>query len=48
MVADSLSSSWGQQALSAHRALLSIVSHQRLDVDEESVIAAEADALLRE
>ena len=35
-------SNWGQQALSAHRALLSIVSHQRLDVDEEAVIAAEA------
>ncbi len=41
-------SSWGQQALSSHRALLSIVSHQRLDIDEESVIAAEADALLRD
>ncbi|HTY72494.1 MAG TPA: DUF5063 domain-containing protein [Actinomycetes bacterium] len=41
-------SSWGQQALSAQRALLSIVSHQRLDVDEESATAAEADALLRD
>jgi hypothetical protein len=41
-------SSWGQHALSAHRALLSIVSHQRLDVDEEAVTAAEADALLRD
>jgi hypothetical protein len=41
-------SNWGQHALSAHRALLSIVSHQRLDVDEEAVTAAEADALLRD
>jgi Domain of unknown function (DUF5063) len=41
-------SSWGQHALSAHRALLSIVSHQRLDVDEEAAAAAEVDALLRE
>ena len=41
-------SDWGEQALSSHRALHSIVSHQRLDVDEEAVIAAEADALLRD
>jgi Domain of unknown function (DUF5063) len=41
-------SNWGQHALSAHRTLLSIVAHQRLDVDEESVTAAEADALLRD
>ncbi len=39
---------WGAQALSAQRALLSIVSHQRLDADEESATAAQADALLRD
>ena len=41
-------SSWGQHALQAQRALLSIVSHQRLDADDEDAIAAEADALLRD
>ncbi len=41
-------SSWGQHALTAQRALLSIISHQRLDTDDESAIAAEADALLRD
>ncbi|MCU0264821.1 MAG: DUF5063 domain-containing protein [Actinomycetia bacterium] len=41
-------STWGAQALSAQRALLSIVAHQRLDADEETAAAAEADALLRE
>lgn len=41
-------SSWGAQALSAQRALLSIVSHQRLDADDETTAAAEVDALLRE
>lgn len=40
-------STWGAHALSAQRALLSIVSHQRLDADEESASAAEVDALLR-
>lgn len=41
-------SSWGQHALAAQRALLSLISHQRLDADEETAIAAEADALLRD
>jgi hypothetical protein len=41
-------SSWGQHALQGQRALLSIISHQRLDADEEDAIAAEADALLRD
>lgn len=41
-------SSWGQHALQAQRALLSIISHQRLDADDEDAIAAEADALLRD
>lgn len=39
---------WGAHALNAQRALLSIVSHQRLDADEESAAAAQADALLRD
>jgi len=39
-------STWGQRSLSAHRALLSIVSHQRLDADEDEMVAAQADALL--
>ena len=41
-------SSWGQHALQAQRALLSIISHQRLDAEDEDAIAAEADALLRD
>ncbi len=41
-------SSWGQHALQAQRALLSIVSHQRLDASADDVFAAEADALLRD
>lgn len=41
-------SSWGDHALCAHRALLSVISHQRLDADAETVLAAEADALLRD
>jgi Domain of unknown function (DUF5063) len=41
-------SSWGQHALEAQRALLSVISHQRLDADEQDAIAAEADALLRD
>ena len=41
-------SSWGQHALQAQRALLSIIGHQRLDADDEDAIAAEADALLRD
>ncbi|HYN74969.1 MAG TPA: DUF5063 domain-containing protein [Candidatus Limnocylindria bacterium] len=40
-------SSWGQHALQAQRALLSIVSHQRLDADDEAAMEAEVDALLR-
>lgn len=39
-------SSWGDHALSAQRALLSVVAHQRLDADEVDAQAAEADALL--
>lgn len=41
-------SNWGQHALQAQRALLSIIGHQRLDADEADTIAAEADALLRD
>ena len=39
-------SNWGDHALSAQRALLSVVAHQRLDADEIDAQAAEADALL--
>ena len=39
-------STWGDHALSAQRALLSVVAHQRLDADEIDAQAAEADALL--
>ena len=39
-------SNWGDQALCAQRALLSIVSHQRLDADDVETMAATADALL--
>jgi len=41
-------SHWGAQALNAQRALLSIVSHQRLDAGEEEAAAAQVDALLRD
>jgi Domain of unknown function (DUF5063) len=41
-------SNWGDHGLCANRALLSIISHQRLDADAEEVLAAEADALLRD
>ena len=39
-------SNWGQRALCAQRALLSMMSHQRLDADDVDMLAAEADALL--
>ncbi len=39
-------SDWGDHGLSAQRALLSVVAHQRLDADEVDAQAAEADALL--
>ncbi len=38
-------SSWGDRALAAMRALQSILSHLRLDADEERVSEAEFDAL---
>lgn len=38
-------SSWGDQALLAQRALVSIVSHLRLDADADEVSEAEFDAL---
>ncbi|MBC9822572.1 DUF5063 domain-containing protein [Terrabacter sp. MAHUQ-38] len=38
-------SEWGDRALMALRALLSILSHLRLDVDEETAGEAEFDAL---
>jgi hypothetical protein len=38
-------SSWGDRALAAMRALHSILSHLRLDADEEQVSEAEFDAL---
>jgi hypothetical protein len=38
-------SSWGDRALAAMRALQSILSHLRLDADEERVAEAEFDAL---
>jgi hypothetical protein len=38
-------SEWGDRALTALRALQSILSHLRLDVDEETVGEAEFDAL---
>jgi hypothetical protein len=41
-------SNWGDHALCAHRALLSVISHQRLDAEADEVLAAAADALLRE
>jgi hypothetical protein len=41
-------SHWGAQALNAHRVLLSVVAHQRLDSDDDDASAAEADALLRD
>jgi Domain of unknown function (DUF5063) len=41
-------SHWGAQALNAHRALLSVLTHQRLDSDDEEAAAAEVDALLRD
>jgi hypothetical protein len=39
-------SHWGAQALSAQRALLSIVSHQRLDADADVAGEAQLEALL--
>lgn len=41
-------SSWGGRAASALRALQSVMSHIRLDADEEIVAEAEFDALHRE
>lgn len=38
--------SWGERAAQCTRALLSIISHVRLDADEDVVLEAEADALL--
>jgi hypothetical protein len=39
-------SNWGDHALCAHRSLLSVLAHQRLDADALETQAAEADALL--
>lgn len=38
-------SHWGDRALAAARVLLSIIAHLRLDVDEETALAAQIDAL---
>ncbi|HLR58019.1 MAG TPA: DUF5063 domain-containing protein [Beutenbergiaceae bacterium] len=38
-------SHWGERALAASRALLTVISHLRLDVDDDTALAAQIDAL---
>ena len=38
-------SHWGERALAASRVLLTVISHLRLDVDDDTALAAQIDAL---
>ncbi|MPV48977.1 MULTISPECIES: DUF5063 domain-containing protein [unclassified Pseudactinotalea] len=38
-------STWGDRALAVSRALLALISHLRLDVDDDTALAAQIDAL---